>query len=200
MHVELAGEVRAIQQGENVIHLLGEVRRQRLGLLQDRHGGCQPFQVEQSAQVERGRNDHAVYLVPHPRRPGFSRLLGLVFFGTTLPGPPNTEIDAAGIEGLEHAEALDHRDGGGVAQLDRGRAHVNCVGSGGNLADQHRRCGTGHADEVMLGHPVPAKPPLFGALGEVDGVTQRSGGVTARADRRQVQNRERNPVHSTTVA
>src|ERR1700733_3737255 len=191
MHVELAGVERAIQQGENVLNLLGEVRRYRLRLLQDLHGGLQPFEIEQSAQIEWGRDDHAVHLVPHARRPRFFRLLGFVLFGPTLPRPTNTEIDASGIEGIEHAETLDHRDGRGVAQLNRSRTDSNFIGSSRDLPDQHCGCGTGYADEVMLGYPVPAKPPLFGALSQFDGVTQRRRGVATGADRGEVQDRKR---------
>jgi hypothetical protein len=95
------------------------------------------------------------------------------------------------MEGFEHPETFDHRGGRGVAQLHGGGTHANPVGSGRDLANQHRRRRAGDSDEVVLGDPEPVKTPPLGVLRQIDGVTQGRGGVAAGADRRQVQDRQR---------
>ena len=96
------------------------------------------------------------------------------------------------MERVEHPEGLDDGDGGGLAELHGGRADANPLGGGGDLADQHGGRRAGYGDEVVLGDPVPLVSPLFGVLCQVDGVSQCRCGVGAFADRRQVQDRERN--------
>ena len=76
-----------------------------------------------------------------------------------------------------------------MAELDGGRADLDALGGRGDLADQHRGRRTRDGDEVVLGEPVAAVAPPFGVLGQVDGVAQRRRGVTALADRREVEDR-----------
>jgi hypothetical protein len=191
MHVETRDLVGAVEHREDVAELLGEVRRHRLLLLQDLHRRLDPLGVEQPTQVERQRNHHPVDFAPHPRRAiPIRRRLRLEPGVASLPAT-DTEVDAARIEGLEHAETLDHRGGRGVTQLHGGRSDANLVGSGRDLSDQHCGCRAGDADEVMFGDPEPAISPLFCTLGEIDRVVQRRHGVAAGANRRQVENRER---------
>ena len=58
----------------------------------------------------------------------------------------------------------------------------------------------GDRDEVVFGDPVALVSPLLGVLGEVDGVAQRGGGVAAFADRREVEDRQRNAHDGSTFA
>ena len=104
------------------------------------------------------------------------------------------------MERLEHAEALDDSDGGGLAELHRGGADANPVGGGGDLTDQHRGRRAGDGDEMVFGDPVALVSPLLGVLGEVDRVAQRGGGVAALADRREVEDRQRNAHDGSTLA
>jgi hypothetical protein len=55
-----------------------------------------------------------------------------------LAGASQAEVDAARVEGVEHPEALHDGDGGGggVAQLDGGRANANRVWWRRRSADQ----------------------------------------------------------------
>ena len=57
-------------------------------------------------------------------------------------------------------------------ELDGGRTHPNPVGSGRDLSDQHGRRRACDGDEVMLGDPETSVAPLFGVLGQLDGVAQ----------------------------
>ena len=96
---------------------------------------------------------------------------------------------------------LSTTDGGRrVAQLHCARTDVDAFGGGRDLADQHRGRRAGHRDEVVLGDPVALVSPLLGMLGEVDGVAQRGCGVAAFADRRQVEDRQRNGHVGSTLA
>ena len=200
MHVETVDLVGAVEHREDVAELIGEVGRDGLRLLQDPHRRQHPLGVEQPAQVERQRDHHSVDFTPLPRRAVLGRRLLRLESGVASLPPAEAEVDAARIESVEHAEALDHRGGRGVTQLDRGRADPNCVGSGRDLPDQHGGRRTGDADEVMLGDPEPPISPLLCALGQVDGVAQRRRGVAAGADRRQVQDRQRDVVIGFTFA
>ena len=180
--------------------MIGEVGRDGLRLLQDRHRRHDALAIQQSLEVERQRDHHAVDFAPLPRRAILRRWALRLEPGVAPLPAAEAEVDAARVEGVEHAEALDHRGGRRVAELDRGRPDVNSVGSRGDLPDQHRRRGAGDADEVMFGDPESAISPLLRALGEVDRVVQRRRGVTARADRRQVQDRQRDGRHGRTSA
>ena len=131
--------VAAVQHGEDVADLLGEVRRHRFGLLQDRHACAQPVIAHQGADVERRRDDDAVDVAPFPGRLGLWRaVLVLDRLALPLTGPPNAEIDSTGMERVQHPEALDDRDGGGVAELHCGGADADAVGGGRDLTDQNR--------------------------------------------------------------
>ena len=73
--------------------------------------------AHQGLHVERRRHHHAVHLSPLRRRRGRARLLVALRLGALLPGPTDAEIDAAGVERVEHAEALGDGDRRGVAEL-----------------------------------------------------------------------------------
>jgi hypothetical protein len=83
--------------------------------------------------------------------------------------------------------------------LDRGGPDADALGSRGDLPDQHRRLRAGHRDEVVLGDPVAFVAPLLGVLSEVDGVAQRGSGIAAFADRREVEDRQRD-IHQRALA
>ena len=170
-------------------------------LLQHRHLGAQARIAHQRADVERRRDDHAVDVAPLAGRLGLWLLIAVLDrLPAPLPGPPDAEVDAAGVERVEHSEALDDRDRRRLPELHRCRADTNPVGGGGDLTDQHRGRRAGDRDEVMFGDPVALVSPLFGVLGEVDRIAQRRCGVAAFADRRQVEDRQRNAHDGSTLA
>ena len=189
----LADQIAAVEHRQDVVDLIGEVRRDGLGLLQDRQFRAQPWIAHQRADVERRRDDHAADVAPFDRRRGL-RIRRRVPDGlpAALTGTSHTQVDAAGMECGERAEALDHGDGRRLTELHRGGTDANPVGGGGDLADQDGGLRAGDRDEMMLGEPVASVTPLLGVLGEVDGVAQCRCGVTAFADRGQVEDRQRN--------
>ena len=66
------------------------------------------------------------------------------------------------------------------------------VGSGGDVADDHRCGGAGDARHVVvLGQPVALVAPVFGVAGEVARVGERRRHVGAFGDGRQVEDGER---------
>jgi hypothetical protein len=138
VYVVLRDPVAPVQHGEHVADLTGEIRGDGLGLLQHRHlsaqlvGDCGPH-------VKRWRHDHAVDVVPLGGRLGFRRRRFLGGLAAPLPGAADAEVDAAGMEGVEHGEALDDRGSRGEAQLHCGRADMDALGGGCDLADQYRR-------------------------------------------------------------
>jgi hypothetical protein len=67
--------------------------------------------------------------------------------------------------------------------LDGRRADSDPVGGRSDLPDQHRGRRAGDRDEVVFGDPVTLISPLFGVLGEVDGVAQGGRGVGAFGNR-----------------
>ena len=163
--------------------LVGEVGGDGLRLLKDLHGRQHTIGVEQSTQVERQRDHYAVDFAPLPRWAILGRRMLRLEPGIAALAAAQPEVDAVRVERGEHAEALDDRGSGGVAQLDRGRSDPNRVGGSRYLPDQHRGRRAGNADEVMLGDPEPAISPPLCVLGQIDGVVQRRRGVAAGADR-----------------
>jgi hypothetical protein len=102
------------------------------------------------------------------------------------------EIDAARIERFEGAELLGDDQRRVVGQHDAAGAHPDGAGAAGDMPDDHRGGGAGHADHVVvLGHPVAPVAPGFGVTGEVEGVAQRVGGGVAPAHRDEVEDGER---------
>jgi hypothetical protein len=89
---------------------------------------------------------------------------------------PEAEVDAAGVEAAEHAEALGHPEGAVVGKHHAAAAHPDALRDGadggdqdlGRVADEHRRA-------VVLGHPVAVVAELLGVTGEVDRVVQGHG-------------------------
>ena len=63
VHVVVVDLVAAVQHGEDVVDLIGEIRGDRFGLLQHRHLRTQPV-GDDGAHVERRRHDHTVDVAP----------------------------------------------------------------------------------------------------------------------------------------
>jgi len=104
--------------------------------------------------------------VPHARRPGSLGFL-VVIFGPTLP-TDQYRIDAAGIEGLEHAETLDHRDGSGVAQLDRAAPTRILLVAAAIWPINTAGAELATPTKLVLGNPVTCETPTVRRAGEVD--------------------------------
>ena len=90
------------------------------------------------------------------------------------------EVDAAGRQGVEHAEHLGHLERRVVRQHDAGAADADALGRGGDRGDQDLRRG---ADDgvvvVMLGHPEAVVAQRLAVLGERDRVADRLAVRTA---------------------
>ncbi|GFJ87647.1 hypothetical protein Prum_012890 [Phytohabitans rumicis] len=189
MQVDVADQVAAGQEGENVADLLGEVRRLGPRLLQDRGLRGQTRRGEQRQEVERRRDEQPVH---HPSRLRLEHRWRGQRLRLSLPGPPQAQVDPARVEGVERPKLLDHRDRGLVAELDGPGADPDPAGRRGHETDEHRGRRAGHAGrEVMLGQPVPPVAGLLGLLRQVDRVTQRLRRGAAGQYWRQVQNGQR---------
>jgi hypothetical protein len=108
-------------------------------------------------------------------------------------GAAEAEVDPARVERGERAELLGDHERRVVRQHHAARAHADPLGVRRDVADQHRRrraCDAGHA--VVLGEPEAAVAVAFGVLGELARGRQRLGRGRAGADRRQIEDRERN--------
>ena len=201
MRVDTVDVVAAVEHREYVSDLVAEIGCDGFWLLQHRHLRSQSRVAHQRADIERRWDDHPVDVAPLTGRLGFWLPIAVLYrFPAPLSGPPDAEVDAAGVERVEHSEALDDCNRCRLPQLHRCRADTNPVGGGGDLTDQHRGRRAGDRDEVMFGDPVALVSPLFGVLGEVDRIAQRRCGVAAFADRRQVEDRQRNAHDGSTLA
>ena len=149
--------------------VVGEIRRDGLGLLQNRHLRAQPRIAHQCADVERRGYDDTADVAPFRGRLGFRS--GVVdCFPTALARQADAQIDATGMKGIEDAKAFDDGDGRRLSELYRGGADPNRVGGGGDLTDEYRGLRGCDGDEVVFGDPVALVAPLLGVLGKVDGV------------------------------
>src|SRR5690606_13715172 len=67
-----------------------------------------------------------------------------------------SEIDTTGVEWFQRAELFGDLQWRMVGQHDAPGADANALGSGRQIADDHRGGGTGDTDHVvMLGYPEP---------------------------------------------
>ena len=83
-------------------------------------------------------------------------------------------VDAAGRQGIEHAEHLGHFERRVVRQHDAGAADADALGGGGDGRDHD--LGRGADDGrmvVMLGHPEALVAQRLAMLGERHGVADR---------------------------
>jgi hypothetical protein len=104
---------------------------------------------------------------------------------------PDAEIDAAGEEGFQHAEALRDLEGAVVREHHPAGAHADAGGTRGDLAHQHLGRGAREpAAAVMLGEPVAGIAEPVGVLGEDQRLLDGLGGGAAAADRRLVEHPE----------
>ncbi len=109
----------------------------------------------------------------------------------------DAEVDAAGMERLEHAELFGDHQRGMVGQHDAAGSDPQGRGRVGDVADQHRgRRARDAGHVVMLSDPEPVEPEMLDVPGQVDGGAQRVAGVPAVRHRGQVEDRERHGLRS----
>jgi hypothetical protein len=135
--VLIRNAIAAVEHRQDVADLIAKVGRHRFRLCQDRHLRAQSRIAHQCADVERRWHDHTADVAPL-RREVRLRCARLVRVPAPMTGASNAEIDAARVKHVEHAEALGHRDRGGLAELHGGGADADPLGGGGDLTDQHR--------------------------------------------------------------
>ncbi len=89
---------------------------------------------------------------------------------------PEPEVDPVGIERGQRAEGFGHHQRRVVRQHDPARAHADARGVGGDMADQHRRCGRGDARHGMvLGKPEAAVAERLGVARQLGDLAQGGG-------------------------
>ena len=105
----------------------------------------------------------------------------------------DAKVDAARVEGLEHAELLGHHERGVVREHHAARADPDGPRGIGDVADEDRRRGTRDAwHAVVLGHPEPGEAQVFCLFRQVDRGPQRVAGGGAVGDRGQVEHSQGN--------
>ena len=103
------------------------------------------------------------------------------------------EVDAVGVQRLEHAEALRDRQRRVIGQHHPARADADALRAGGEVRDQHlghRRRDRG--DVVVLGDPEAPEAERVGALGQPGGAGQRVGGGHAGPNGGEIEDGDRN--------
>ncbi|KAG1440374.1 hypothetical protein G6F57_019048 [Rhizopus arrhizus] len=106
--------------------------------------------------------------------------------------PTQAEVDAVGIQRGQRAELFGHLQRRVIGQHDAAGTDADALGATGDVADQHGRGRAGDAGHVVVfGQPVAAVALRIGVLGQFQHVGEGGGGVTALADRGQVENRQR---------
>ena len=104
----------------------------------------------------------------------------------------DAEVDAAGMERLEHAELLGDHQRHMVGQHHAAGADPDDLRRVGDVTDQHGRRRAGDAGHVVvLGHPEPVETEVLGALGQVDGGPECVACVPAVRYGGQVKHRKR---------
>ena len=81
------------------------------------------------------------------------------------------EIDAPGIERLQHLEPLGHHQRGMVRQHHSAGADAHVPGHRRDLPDHDLGCGAcDRGQVVVLGHPITREAERFGEPREIDGI------------------------------
>ena len=107
-------------------------------------------------------------------------------------GAADPEVDAAGVEGLEHPELLGDHQRGMVREHHPTRSDPDRLRLGRERRRQHGRRGArdpGHV--VVLGDPMAVIAEPFGCLRQLDRVGEGVGRGRALADDRQVEHGDR---------
>ena len=77
-----------------------------------------------------------------------------------------------------------------VGQHDAARAHPDMAGAASHMPDEDRGGRAGNARHaVVLGQPVALVAPLFGVLGQAQGVAKGLRGIAALQDGGEIENR-----------
>ena len=71
-------------------------------------------------------------------------------------GASDAQVDAPGIERLQHSEVFRHLERAVMGKHHAAAAHPDGLGAGGHLSDQYFRAGPGEVgDAVVLSQPIP---------------------------------------------
>ena len=98
---------------------------------------------------------------------------------------PDAEVDAVGIQRVQHPELLRHLHRAVVRQHHAAGADPNVRGLRGDAGDENLRRGTRERyHPVMFRDPVALVAETVGELRQLDGVAQRVGGRRAFGHRR----------------
>ena len=101
--------------------------------------------------------------------------------------PPDAQVNAVGIQGVQHTEGFGDLEGAVMGQHHAAGADADAAGMGGDLADEHFRGGAGEVGQVVVfGHPIALVAQLFGGHRQLDAFPQGGAGVAALAHRRLV--------------
>jgi hypothetical protein len=99
----------------------------------------------------------------------------------------DAQVDAPGIERLEHAEALGGAERAVVGQQHAAGAHPQAFRLGAEPRQQDLGARVGERrNRVMLGQPIAVVAQLFDAAGEGERFRDRPAGALAMDDRRLV--------------
>ena len=184
-HPQPGGHIGALVPGPQQPHLRGAPGPVRAGL----HLGEGMFRLQPAVQVAH-QVHHLAGVVLHvlgAARVGKGRRRHVV----APRGAAHAQVDAAGVQGLQHPEIFRHLQGAVVGEHHTAAAHADGAGVGGHLAHQHFRAGAGKVGQVVvLGQPVAVVAQSFHGHRQPDGFPQ---GITRGApgsDGRLVHNAE----------
>ena len=108
-----------------------------------------------------------------------------------MPSAPDPEIDAAGIERLQHAEGFGVFERAVMAQHHAAGTDPQMPGLGGNPGNQDLGRGAGEAGQaVMLGKPIAVVAEPIDMPGELECFMHSVGRRNPLADRRLVEDAE----------
>ena len=100
---------------------------------------------------------------------------------------PQAQVNAVGIEGVQHPKGFGHLKGAVMGQHHAAGTDADGAGVGGNLPHQHFGRSAGEIGQVvMLGNPIALVAQLFGGDGQGDAFAQGHAGAAALAHRRLV--------------
>ena len=103
-------------------------------------------------------------------------------------GAADAEIDAAGIERIEHAELLGDFERAVMRQHHAAAADPHPLGDAAEPRDEDFRRGPGEAFRgMMLGDPIAVIAEPVAKLRQLDRLGDRLGGRAAAADRRLIE-------------